>query len=94
MRLDPRVKDRLKQAFTAEVSSHKEMVTIFSTYALGHEEMNAIMGKFPQFAHSKTENKIDASLVGGIVIQCGSQLIDLSMRNALHLLKKQLYESN
>lgn len=94
MRLDPRVKDRLKQAFTAEIASQKEVVTIYSTYALKADEMGAIMAKFPQFAHSKTENKIDASLVGGIVIQCGSQRIDLSMRNALHLLKKHLYESN
>lgn len=94
MRLDPRVKERLKKTFTDELTAQKEMVTIFSAYHLNEADMKAILVRFPQFATSKVENKLDPTLIGGFVIQAGSQLIDLSIRNALHLLKKQLYESN
>lgn len=94
MRLDPRVKERLKKTFTDELTAQKEMVTIFSAYQLDEADMKAILVRFPQFGTGKVENKIDSTLIGGFVIQAGSQLIDMSIRNALHLLKKQLYESN
>ena len=94
MRLDPRVKERLKKTFTEELTSQKEMVTVFSAYHLSENEMQKILLQFPQFSTRKVENKIDSTIIGGFIIQCGSQLIDLSIRNALHLLKKQLYESN
>lgn len=94
MRLDPHVKERLKKTFANELAAQKEMVTIYSVYNLSHEEMQKILVSFPQFATTKIENKIDHTVIGGFVIQSGSQLIDLSIRNALHLLKKQLYESN
>lgn len=94
MRLDPHVKERLKKAFTEELGAKKRMVTIFSTYHLYPEDMRKILAQFPQFASNQVENKIDSTVIGGFVIQAGSQLIDLSIRRALHLLKKQLYESN
>jgi len=94
MRLDPRVKERLKKTFTDELIAQKERVTIFSVYRLSEVEQESIMTKFPHYATSIVENKVDPSLIGGIIIQSGSQVIDLSIRNALHLLKKQLYESN
>lgn len=94
MRLDPRIKEHLKKTFTDELAAQKKTVVVVSTYPLSAEEQKKILSQFPQFATNKVENKIDPTLVGGIVIQCGSQIIDLSIRNALHLLKKQLYESN
>ena len=94
MRLDPRVKERLKQTFTQELKAQKEVVNIISAYRLSNDEMQNIVSRFPQYASSMVENKIDPTLIGGFIIQTGSQNIDLSIRNALHLLKKQLYESN
>ena len=94
MRLDPRVKERLKQTFTNELVAQKELVTIISAYSLSHDELRNIVSRFPQYASSKVENTVDPSVIGGFIIQSGSQNIDLSIRNALHLLKKQLYESN
>jgi ATP synthase F1 delta subunit len=94
MRLDPRVKERLKKTFTEELSSQKEEVTVYSGYQLSEEELNTIVARFPQFKGSSIQNKVDSTLIGGFIIQSGSKLIDLSIRNALHLLKKQLYESN
>jgi len=94
MRLDPRVKERLKKTFAAELVAQKELVNIISAYRLSPDEMQKIISQFPQYATSAVENKVDSSLIGGFIIQSGSQNIDLSIRNALHLLKKQLYESN
>jgi len=94
MRLDPQVKERLKKAFSEELIAKREMVTVFSASLLSSEEMQKILIQFPQFATSQVANKIDPTVIGGFVIQSGSRLIDLSIRNALHLLKKQLYESN
>ena len=94
MRLDPHVKERLKKAFSEELIAKKEMVMIFSAAELSEDDMRKILVKFPQFASNQVVNKIDSSVIGGFIIQSGSRLIDLSIRNALHTLKKQLYESN
>ncbi|PIX69040.1 hypothetical protein COZ40_00075 [Candidatus Roizmanbacteria bacterium CG_4_10_14_3_um_filter_39_13] len=94
MRLDPQVKERLKKAFSEELVAQKELVTIYSAYQLPDEDIQKIVQRFPQFQSGKIENKIDSTIIGGFIIQAGSQLIDLSIRNALHILKKQLYESN
>ena len=94
MRLDPRVKERLKKTFTEELVAQKGVVKITSAYMLSPDELKKIVSQFPQYATSVIENKIDSSIIGGFIIQSGSQNIDLSLRNALHLLKKQLYESN
>lgn len=94
MRLDPRVKERLKKTFTDELVAQKKLVKIISAYRLSQDELQKIILQFPQYATNQVENIIDPSLIGGFVVQSGSQIIDLSIRNALHLLKKQLYESN
>ncbi len=94
MRLDPHVKERLKKTFAEELSAKKEQVRIISAYRLSPEELQKILSRFPRYASSEVENIVDSSLIGGFVIQCGSENVDLSIRNALHLLKKQLYESN
>ena len=94
MRLDPQVKERLKKAFFEELVAQKELVTVYSAYRLSDEDTQKIVQRFPQFQSGKIENKIDSSIIGGFIIQAGSQLVDLSIRNALHTLKKQLYESN
>ena len=94
MRLDPHVKERLKKAFSEELIAKKEMVMIFSAAELSEDDMRKILVKFPQFASNQVVNTVDSSVIGGFIIQSGSRLIDLSIRNALHTLKKQLYESN
>ena len=94
MHLDPQIKERLKKTFTEELTAQRELVKVISAYPLSQDELQKIVLQFPQYATNQVENKVDTSLIGGFVVQCGSQNIDLSIRNALHLLKKQLYESN
>lgn len=94
MHLDPRVKERLKKTFEEGIIAQKQLVTVISAYQLSQEELKKIILQFPQYGTNVVENKVDHSIIGGFVIQSGSQNIDLSIRNALHVLKKQLYESN
>lgn len=94
MHLDPRVKERLKKTFSEELVAQKELVKIVSAYPLSRDELQKIIIQFPQYVTNHVENEVDSSLIGGFIIQSGSESIDLSIRNALHLLKKQLYESN
>ena len=52
MRLDPRVKERLKKTFTDELTAQKELVKIISTIPLSVEEQKKILLQFPQYAES------------------------------------------
>ncbi len=90
MRLDPRVKERLKQTFVDEMSVNKQVLTIVSTYKLSNEEQKAIVGQFPEFQYSTIENVVDTSLLGGFILKQGSKAVDLSLRFALQTLQKKL----
>jgi len=93
MRLDPKVKEKLKKAFNEELVASHSVVRIVSTYPLSKEYIGSILEKFPEFSTHEVENVVDTTILGGFIIQSGSQMIDLSIRNALHLLQKKLYES-
>lgn len=93
MRLDPKVKEKLKKTFSEELSASKKVLRIISTYPLSEDSIGEIKHKFPQFSAQVVENVVDKTILGGVIIQSGSQMIDLSIRNALHLLQKKLYES-
>jgi F-type H+-transporting ATPase subunit delta len=90
MRLDPRVKERLKQTFVKEMSAGKTVVRITSAYRLSPDEQEKILSHFPDFASSTVENVVDPSLLGGFIVQQGSQAIDLSLRSVLQTLQKTL----
>lgn len=90
MRLDPRVKERLKQTFVKEMSAGKTVVRITSAYKLSPDEQEKIISHFPDFASSTVENIVDPSLLGGFIVQQGSQAIDLSLRSVLQTLQKTL----
>lgn len=90
MRLDPRVKERLKQTFVDEMAMNKSVLKIISTYPLSAEEQKQIMIQFPQFQSSTTENVVDASILGGFILKQGSKAVDLSIRFVLQTLQKKL----
>ena len=90
MRLDPRVKERLKQAFIGEMAAKKQVVRLVSPYALSKEEQQTIIAQFPQFGGSMVENVVDATLLGGFTLTQGSKTIDLSVRSVLHTLEKTI----
>jgi len=93
MRLDPKVKEKLKKAFSEEMAASHSVVRIVSSYPLSKENQDRILMQFPAYKNHIVENVVDKTILGGFIIQSGSQMVDLSIRSALHLLQKKLYES-
>ncbi len=94
MKINPQLKEELKQHLHNEIRKQKEKVIIFSCYALSQEELQSIVQSFPQLQGREVENKIDQSLIAGLIIQFSSKIIDLSVKSALHTFQKKLYEIN
>lgn len=94
MKINPQLKEELKRHLETEIQKTKEKIIIFSSYLMGQEEINALLQCFPDIKHTTVENVIDSSLIGGIIIQYGSKIVDLSIRSALHTFQKKLYEIN
>lgn len=90
MRLDPRVKERLKQTFVDEMSANKQVLKIVSAYPLSSDEKKSIVAHFPEFQSSTIENVVDTSIIGGFILKQGSKAVDLSLRFALQTLQKKL----
>lgn len=65
---------------------------IFSTYKLSSDELDEIIKKIPQLKNFKVVNKIDKSLIAGILINFEDKVIDLSLKNRLKMIFKKLYE--
>lgn len=90
MRLDPRVKERLKQAFVSEITAQKKVLTVTSVYPLTEDERKTIASTFSQFEYGIVENVVDPALLGGFILTQGSKTIDLSVRSVLHTLQKTI----
>lgn len=94
MKINPQLKEELKKHLDTEIQKSKEKVIIFSSYIMGQNEIDALLSCFPKLKQSSVENIVDTSIIGGIIIQYGSKIIDLSIKSALHTFQKKLYEIN
>lgn len=94
MKINPHLKEELKKHLENEIQKTKEKIIIFSPYLMNQNEIDALLNCFPEIKHSAVENIIDLSLIGGVVIQYGSKIVDLSIKSALHTIQKKLYEIN
>lgn len=61
---------------------------IVSAYKLAEEEIKSIEQKFPFIKGTTIENKIDESILAGIIIRSGSKIVDISLLSKLRNLKK------
>lgn len=65
---------------------------VFSTYRLSEKEIQEIIKKILILKNYKITNKIDKSLIAGIVIKFSDKVIDLSFKNRLKIISQKLYE--
>ncbi|MCX7956110.1 MAG: F0F1 ATP synthase subunit delta [Patescibacteria group bacterium] len=65
---------------------------IFSTYKLSNDEVNEIVKKIPILKKFKIVNKINKSLIAGLLIKFADKIIDLSFKNRLKIISQNLYE--
>jgi len=92
MRIDPKIKEDLKNKLKEELADKKIRVVVVSAYKLSEAEINNLSDVFPQLLRSKIEYFVDENLIAGYLIKIGSQLIDLSLKGQLQNLKNKIYE--
>ena len=61
----------------------ERVVHIVSPYLLSENEMSKLKNNFAMLKDARIENEVDKSLVAGVVIKFGSQMIDLSIKGEL-----------
>lgn len=94
MKIKPHLKEELKKYLTEKVRQEEQKIKVFSAYSLTDEEKNLIKKKVKGFDWNEVDYELDDSLIAGIVIKKGSQIINLSLKGALANLKKLVYESD
>jgi len=94
MRINPRLKDDLRKYLIDKMRSEKNAVKVISSYNLGNEEKQLLKKTFPHYNWQTAKFIIDPSIIAGIIITVGSQVIDLSIKVSLSNLQNIVYESN
>ncbi|OGK17611.1 hypothetical protein A2866_04165 [Candidatus Roizmanbacteria bacterium RIFCSPHIGHO2_01_FULL_39_8] len=92
MKIDPTIKEDLKEYFKDRMRLVKEKVIITSAYELSDQEKKTIISSLG-LPNGKIEYKVDTRLVAGVIITYGSKIIDVSLKGQLQNFKHILYES-
>jgi len=79
--IDFKIIDKLKQYLTSLDVNSLEKLVITSTYPLDEEEKKQIANFFPK--NVKIENKVDPTILGGLIIEYGSKIVDLSLKEKI-----------
>jgi len=85
--IDSRTKKELRNYLKKLMAQEKNRIKIISVYPLSKEEMMAVAKKFLK-SPTEIENIVDPSIVGGIIIQQGSNVLDISIKNQLQNIEK------
>ncbi len=92
MKIKPRLKEELKRFMLAKEEEEENRVIISSAYKLSEKEVAVISSLFPELKGKKIEQKLDESLIAGVVIRHGSKVRDLSLRQQLANLEQRIHE--
>ena len=92
MKIKPRLKEELKKFMLAKEEEEENRVVISSAYKLSEKEIKAISSLFPELKGKKVEQRLDESLIAGVVIRHGSKVRDLSLRQQLTNLEQRIHE--
>lgn len=94
MKINPQLKEELKARLSSQMAKEKEKLFVFSTYLLSSDEMGRLLKSLPDLKDRPRENMIDTSILGGIIVQYGSKIIDLSLRHLLQTFQKTIHETH
>jgi len=81
MKIDTQLKKKLKDQLIKSIQTQKqETVIVKSPYSMTKDELSSMRStlKIPQ--NHTLENVVDKELIGGFVIQHGSNIIDASVK--------------
>ncbi|HEU5277884.1 MAG TPA: ATP synthase F1 subunit delta [Gaiellaceae bacterium] len=89
--------EEIAREFDRLVAAHERRLTVELTtaYELSDAQAKEILGKIEQASGRKVEatRKVDPGIIGGIVLQAGSFLVDGSVRGRLNRLRQELVSS-
>lgn len=90
MKLDPKLKAELKNYVTKRLMNREQKVTVVSPYKLSEKELTELTHNIPDLKRAEIENTVDPSILAGVVIQFGSQMIDLTIDGELKNVKQRI----
>ncbi len=94
MKIDPLIKDQLKEYLNQKIVENKQLVTVTGAYDFTAEDKTVFFQSLPEMTKAKVRFLVDRSLIAGIVLQIGSKVIDLSIKGRLLSFNKLLYETD
>ena len=92
MKINPKIKEDLKDYLMEKIQKEQGLVTVFSADYLDSEEKKSLEKKFRDIDWATAVYEIDKSVIAGIIIKAGSRTIDLSLSGMLSKLSNTLYE--
>lgn len=92
MKIKPRLKEELKKFLLEKEQEEERKAVISSAYRLSEKEIKEISALFPELKGKRIEQKLDESLIAGVVIRHGSKVRDLSLRHQLTNLEQRIHE--
>ena len=92
MKIDPNLKEDLKQYIQKKNDHQKSIVTVVSSYTLSNEELNSLKNNIPVLKDAEIHQEIDTDIMAGVIIKFGSKMIDLSLKSELQKLQQKIYE--
>ncbi len=66
---------------------------VITAYPLTPDELVKIKASVPLLKGLEVENVVDKTIIGGMIIQHRSSLIDLSLKSRLEKLRQSIYEN-
>lgn len=92
MKINPKIKDGLRDFLIEKIQKEQNTVTVYSADSLDIAEKKALGKKFAGLNWKEAVYSIDKSIIAGIIIKIGSRTIDLSLSGLLSKLSNTLYE--
>jgi F0F1-type ATP synthase delta subunit len=94
MKFNPQLKqDLINYIKDRQKGNIKPKVVVIAPYELSSSELDAIKQKVPLLKEAQVSVEVDKTIMAGIIIKYGSQVIDLSLNSELHKLEQTLYET-
>ncbi len=72
---------------------NQNKAVVITAYQLSNEELVKIKSMVPLLKNLEVENVVDKTIIGGIIIQHRSSVIDLSLKSRLEKLRQSIYEN-
>jgi len=84
--IDLKIIDKLKKYLNSFDLNNLEKLIITSVYPLDEEEKRQIVNFFPKKV--EIENRVDPTILGGLIIEYGSTIVDLSLKKEIFFWNK------